>query len=89
MILKHSNGVKRIKFEPADWNSGRASAIIDVLKSFPKGSKRYNPSTKLWSVLLDKVSHEDMCNFNKVASAEYSIKEAEEYDVKEFLSQFD
>lgn len=55
MILQHlSRVILNIKFTSDDWDNGRARAVMDYLKTLPKGCKYYNPKEHLWRVNKEK-----------------------------------
>jgi len=86
MILKHLNSnILVIKFTSEDWSSGKSRDIIDYLKTFPKGSKFYNPIEKEWKINKQKAGSELVYGIYERQEKEYN-KQEDDFDTDKWLN---
>lgn len=87
MILRHKFNSFYVQFTPVDWDNGSARAIMEYLKSLPKGSKSYIPTEKEWRVDKKKAPEalKEVFAINQRCIQEFNKPDPNDFDVDKWL----
>ena len=86
MKLSNDDRYITVTFEQEDWYENFAREVMDLMKSYGQGMAVYLGVTKKWRVLVSTGFLEDLEALIK--SRNKDRVDPMEYDVDEFLSQF-
>ncbi len=79
-----------IEFEEKDWQNGLARYMISGMKRMPYGMRKYHNEDKTWHILPTAKARNTLLELYSdwEKSLPYHWTESEEYDIQDFLEQF-
>lgn len=88
MLIRKSLSFIYIQFEAEDWDSGFARKAIELIKEIPMKFRRYYPDKKEWGILSDSHADKLLEKFKECKNVNDKVN-YNDYDINEFLIQFD
>lgn len=88
MLLTYNPSWITIAFTSDDWDAGRATKLMDVLKQLPTIQRRYNPSSKSWIVHNSVANRTIVDTYKDKVFVENTFTEQEQEKGKQELETF-